>query len=83
MDFGPSSSFWRIFFWVNSAICLILAIFVVRVVHKYEARRKQLKDDIKTPGLTNIRWLFKHRLKEHDIDTGEVTHSDTKNETLN
>ena len=68
MNFGPSSLFWGIFFWVNSAICLILAIIVVRVVHKYEARRKKLKADIQAPGLENIKWLFKHKLKEHGVD---------------
>jgi hypothetical protein len=42
-----------------------------------------LEKDIKTPGLGNIRWLFKHKLKEHDIDTSKVTHIEHKNETLN
>jgi hypothetical protein len=27
-----------------------------------------LEKDIKTPGLKNLRWLFKHKLKEHDIE---------------
>jgi hypothetical protein len=83
MDLGPNSPFWAVFFRVNVVVCLILAIVVVRIVHKYEARRKQLMKDIKTPGLSNIRWLFKHKLKEHDIDAGEVMHSDPKNTTLN
>jgi uncharacterized membrane-anchored protein YhcB (DUF1043 family) len=83
MDFGPNSPIWAVFFWINVVICLILGIIVIRIVRKYEARRKQLEKDIKTPGLKNIRWLFKHKLKEHDIDTGEVPQGDSKNETLN
>jgi len=68
MDLGPSSPFWAVFFWVNVIVCLILAIVVIRVVRKYEARRKQLEKDIKTPGLHNLRWLFRHILKEHGIE---------------
>ena len=68
MDFGPKSTFWLVFFWVNVVVCSILAIVVVRVVRKYETRRKQLEKDIKTPGLNNLRWLFKHKLKEHNIN---------------
>ena len=60
--------FWAVFFWINVVVCSILAVVVVRIVRKYEARRKQLKDDIKTPGLNNLRWLFKHKLKEHDMN---------------
>ncbi len=83
MNLGPNSPFWAVFFWINVVICSILAIVVVRIVRKYDARRKQLEKDIKTPGLKNVRWLFKYKLKEHNIDTGEVTHGDPKNETLN
>ena len=73
MDFGPSSPLWAVFFWINVVICSILAIAVVRAVRKYGARRKQLKEDIKTPGLENLRWLFKHKLKEHGVDENDKT----------
>jgi Ni/Fe-hydrogenase subunit HybB-like protein len=83
MDLGTNSPFWAVFFWINVVICSILAIVVVRIVRKYEAKQKQLGKDIKTPGLENIKWFFRRKLKDHDIDTGEVTHSDPKNEILN
>lgn len=71
MDWGPNSPLWAILFWINVVACLILAIVVARVVRKYEAKRKRLEKDIKTPGLNNVRWLFKHKLKEHGIDEGK------------
>ncbi len=73
MDWGPNSSIWMVIFWVNVVVCLILAIVVVRIVRKYEARRKLLEKDIKTPGLNNLRWLFKHKLKEHGINEEKRT----------
>lgn len=75
MDLGPNSPFWAVFFWANVVVCSILAIVVVRIIRKYEAKRKQLGKDIKTPGLENLRWLFKHRLKEHGVDENEKTNS--------
>ena len=68
MNFGPSSPLWMVIFWINVVVCSILAIMAYRAIAKYEARRKQLKEDIKTPGLHNLRWLFKHKLKEHGIE---------------
>jgi uncharacterized membrane-anchored protein YitT (DUF2179 family) len=68
MAFGSDSPLWAVFFWVNAIVCLILAIIVIRVIRKYETRRKQLAKDIKTPSLHNIRWLFKHKLKQHSIE---------------
>jgi hypothetical protein len=82
MDFGPNSPIWKVIFWINVVICSILTIVVVRVVRKYESRRKQLEKDIKTPGLHNLRWLFKHRLKEHDIE-GEKQNIEPPNADLN
>jgi uncharacterized membrane-anchored protein YitT (DUF2179 family) len=80
MDWGPNSPLWAAVFWVNVVVSLILAIVIVRVVRKYEAKRKQLKADMNTPGMKNVRWLFKHRLRDHDIDDGkkstEQTHTD-------
>ncbi len=78
MDLGPNSPFWAVFFLVNAVVCSILAIVVVRIVRKYEARRKQLKEDIKTPGLENLRWLFKHKLKEHGVDENDKTNSSNR-----
>ena len=75
MILEPSSPFWAVFFWVNIAVCSILAIVVVRTVRKYEARRKQLGEDIKTPGLESIRWLFKNKFKEHGVDENGQTNS--------
>lgn len=75
MNLGPNNPFWAVFFWVNVVICLILVIVVVGIVHKYEARRKQLKGDIREPGLKDVRWLFKHKLKEHGIDKNDKTNS--------
>ncbi|OQA53882.1 MAG: hypothetical protein BWY44_00011 [Candidatus Omnitrophica bacterium ADurb.Bin292] len=72
MDWGPNSPLWAVFFWVNAIVCLALAIVVIRVIRKYEARRKQLERDIKTPGLHNLRWLFKHKLKEHSIEEAKL-----------
>ena len=54
MDWGPDSPIWMVIFWVNVVVCSILAIVVVRVVRKYESRRKQLEKDIKTPGLRKL-----------------------------
>lgn len=67
MDWGPNSPLWGVVFWINVAACLGLAVIVVRVIRKYEAKRRQLKNDLKEPGMKNLRWLFKHKLKEHDI----------------
>jgi Ni/Fe-hydrogenase subunit HybB-like protein len=82
MDWGPSSPFWAVFFWVNVIVCSILVVVVVRTVSKYEAKRKLLEKDIKTPGLKNVRWLFKHKLKEHDIE-GEKQITEPPNADLN
>ena len=82
MDWGPNSSIWMVIFWVNVVVCSILAIVVVRVVRKYEARRKLLEKDIKTPGLNNLRWLFKHKLKEHDIE-GKIQNIEPPDADLN
>ncbi len=60
---------------VNGVVCSILAIVVVRIFRKYEARRKQLKEDIKAPGLENLRGLFEHRLKEQGVDENDKTNS--------
>ena len=77
MNLGPNSPFWLVFFWINVVVCSILAIIVVRIVRRYEARRKQLEKDIKTPALKNIRWLFRHKLKEHGIDEGKQINEQT------
>ena len=77
MDLGQNSSFWAVVFWVNVVVCSILAFVVVRIVRKYESKRKQLEKDIKTPGLMNIRWLFKHKLKEHGINGEKKTNGRT------
>lgn len=82
MGWGPNSPLWAVFFWVNAIVCLILAIVVIRVVRKYEAKRELLKKDIKTPGLKNVRWLFKHKLKEHEIG-GDSEPDESTSEDLN
>ena len=58
MNLGPNSPFWAVFFWINVAVCSILAIVVVRVVRKYEAKRKQLEKNVKTPGFDEYQVAF-------------------------
>lgn len=78
MDLGPNSPFWAVFFWSNVAVCIVLAVIGIRFVRQCETKRKQLKKDIKTPGFGDIRWLFKHKLKEHGIDKNEKTNSSNR-----
>jgi hypothetical protein len=75
MGIGPNSPFWAVFFWIDVVLCVTLGIWIV---HRLEKERKQLKDAFKDHYLRQFKWLFRHELKEHGIDAGGATHSESK-----
>lgn len=52
-------------------LCISIVAFVVffwlfiDVVRKYEARKKQLRQELAAPGMKDMRYLFKPLLSQH------------------
>lgn len=61
-------------FWVSIPFCLFIVVLIVRMEKKYKARKKEIKKMIHTPGMEDVRWLLKGKLKEHGIEPDEHAH---------
>jgi len=61
-------------FWVSIPICLFIVVLIVRIEKKYTARKNEIKKMIQAPGMGDIRWLLKWRLRDHGIETDEDLH---------
>ena len=61
-------------FWLSIPFCLFIVVLIVRMEKKYKARKKEIKKMIHTPGMEDVRWLLKGKLKEHGIEPDEHTH---------
>jgi len=61
-------------FWISIPICLFIVFLIVRMEKKYKARKKEIKKMIHAPGMEDVRWLFKSRLKKLDIEPDERAH---------
>ncbi len=60
-------------FWISIPICLAIAFFTYHMAKKYDARRNEIEKEINAPGMEDVRWLLKHKLKEHGIEPNTDT----------
>lgn len=74
----PGMSFYQNFtiygFWVSIPICLFIVFLIFRMDKKYKARKNEIKKMIHSPGMEDVRWLLKGRLKNHGIEPDENIH---------
>ncbi len=61
-------------FWVSIPVCLFVVFLIIRMEKKYKARQKEIKKMINAPGMEDVRWLLKRRLKDHGIEPDEHSH---------
>ena len=61
-------------FWISIPVCLFIAFLIIRMERKYKARKNEIKKMIHAPGMEDVRWLLKSRLKNHDIEPDDQIH---------
>lgn len=68
----------EIFRWVLFLVTLPLIGFIAyRIIimkKRSQTLKKKIKKDVHSPGMEDIRQLFKHQLKRHDIDADDNLH---------
>lgn len=61
-------------FWVSIPICLFIFILIVRMEKQYKAKKHEIKTMVSAPGMEDVRWLLKGRLRDYGIETDESIH---------